>query len=161
MHTHRANLEVIVRAVIQKDDKLLVCHEKGSDHYFTPGGHIEPGESAEEALKRELKEELDLTIKKSFFIGAVENIFTLYPRGSGFTQDREEHHELILNYKVEALDVKDKSLEDHIDFFFFDIGRFSKEAVLPIVLRESILKWLKDKKIFWASQIGDKAILHP
>ncbi|MBL7150292.1 MAG: NUDIX domain-containing protein [Candidatus Pacebacteria bacterium] len=158
MNQHQANLEVAVRAIIQKDSKILVCYEKGSGYYFTPGGHIEPGESAEQALYRELKEELDLKIKKSSFIGAVENIFP--HDGKGY-HDGKEHHELNLIFKVEARDVKDKSLEDHIDFFFFDVDRFSKEKILPIALQKSTLRWLKDKKIFWASQLRDKTILHP
>jgi len=36
---------------------LLLCRKKGRDTWETPGGHIEPGESAMEAAKRELWEE--------------------------------------------------------------------------------------------------------
>ena len=48
-----------VRAIIVKDDKLLTMkRDKFGHEYFTLiGGHIEPGESPEGALLRELYEE--------------------------------------------------------------------------------------------------------
>ena len=145
------NFEICARAIIQNNGKILVCYEKGKGYYFTPGGHIEFGESAKQALSRELKEELNISIKKYSFIGAVENVFI---------QNGKHHHELDLVFNVEAENVSDKSEEDHIDFLFMDIERFSKEEILPIVLQKALLKWLKDKKIFWASQIYDKSILY-
>ena len=144
------NFEICARAIIQNNGKILVCYEKGNDYYFTPGGHINFGESAKEALYRELKEELNISIKRCSFIGAVENIFV---------QNDENHHELDLVFNIEAGNVSDKSEEDHIDFLFMDIERFSKEEILPIVLQKALLKWLKDKKMFWVSQIYDKSIL--
>ena len=84
-------------------------------------------------------------------MGAVENVFI---------QDNEHRHALDLVFSVEAENISDKNKEDHIDFLFMDIERFSKEEVLPIVLQKALLKWLKDKKMFWASQIYDKSILY-
>ena len=37
--------------------KLVLCKHKERDTYEFPGGHIEPGESAEDAARRELYEE--------------------------------------------------------------------------------------------------------
>ena len=145
------DFEICARAIIQNNGNILVCYEKGKGYYFTPGGHIEFGESAKEALFRELKEELNISIKKYSFMGAVENVFI---------QDNEHHHELDLVFNVEAENVSDKSEEDHIDFLFMDIKRFSQEKILPIALHKVLLKWLRDKKMFWASQIYDKSILY-
>ena len=52
-------------AVIMKDDKILMV--KISDHgrswWCLPGGTIETGETPEQAVSRELQEELNLTIQ--------------------------------------------------------------------------------------------------
>jgi len=48
---------------------LLLCRKKGRDTWETPGGHIEKGESAPDAAKRELWEETgacDFEIKGAF-----------------------------------------------------------------------------------------------
>jgi len=54
-------------AVIVRDERLLViCRAAGiaaPGAYCFPGGHIEPGESEEEALVRELREELDAAVR--------------------------------------------------------------------------------------------------
>lgn len=39
------------------DGKLVLCKHKARDTYEFPGGHIEAGESAEDAARRELYEE--------------------------------------------------------------------------------------------------------
>jgi len=144
MNKYKDKFEICVRSIIQNRGKILVCKNKEKDYYFFPGGHIDFGESAESALVRELKEELNISIKKLSFIGTVENIFI---------QDNEKHHEINLVFNVLVAKAKDKSEEDHIDFFFFDKKRFLKEEVLPIALQKTVMKWLKDKKLFWASQI--------
>lgn len=46
-----------VRAVSFRGDKLLMIHARGPGDYKFPGGGVEPGESALEALGRELREE--------------------------------------------------------------------------------------------------------
>ena len=42
--------------------KVLVALNKGSDVWYLPGGHREPGETDAETLVREVKEELSLDI---------------------------------------------------------------------------------------------------
>ncbi|MBT3865756.1 NUDIX domain-containing protein [Candidatus Woesearchaeota archaeon] len=56
---------MISRALIIKDNQILLIHrfKKGLEYYVTPGGHIEEGESEEEALIREIKEETNLDAK--------------------------------------------------------------------------------------------------
>jgi len=141
---YKNNFELCVRVIILNKGKILVCHNKERKYYFFPGGHINFGETAKEALKRELKEELDIKIKNCFFIGAIENVFK---------EQGKMHHELDLVFNVEAEEIHDKSKEDHISFFFLDMEKFSKEAVFPIALRDNIIKWLKDHKTFWATQV--------
>jgi ADP-ribose pyrophosphatase YjhB (NUDIX family) len=45
-----------------KDRKVLVALNEGNDTWFLPGGHREAGETEEQTLIREVKEELDVDI---------------------------------------------------------------------------------------------------
>jgi 8-oxo-dGTP diphosphatase len=144
------NIEICVRAIIRSKERILVCWHKEKKYYFFPGGHVDFGETAEAALVRELKEELDIAVRKLSFIGIIENIYI--EKRDKHKEHRGKHHEINLAFSVSAKKVKDKSLEDHIDFFFLDNKKFKKEKVLPISLQKSVIKWLKDKKTFWKSQ---------
>jgi 8-oxo-dGTP diphosphatase len=45
-----------------KDKQVLGARSKGKDAYYIPGGKREPGESDEEALIREIREELSVDL---------------------------------------------------------------------------------------------------
>lgn len=47
-----------------KDKKLLCTRSRGKEKYYSPGGKREQGESDEETLIREVKEEVSVDIKK-------------------------------------------------------------------------------------------------
>jgi 8-oxo-dGTP diphosphatase len=49
--------EFTVIVAFDEVGRLVLCRHKDRSTWETPGGHIEPGESAEEAAKRELLEE--------------------------------------------------------------------------------------------------------
>lgn len=53
-----------VRAIIFKDSQLLVMYRNkyGSEYYTLVGGQVQEGESLEQALIREVKEETGLTL---------------------------------------------------------------------------------------------------
>ena len=63
----------LVAALILRDSKILVCQRRRDDTHSLqwefPGGKIEPGESPQEALARELREELGVesTIGRELF----------------------------------------------------------------------------------------------
>lgn len=65
----------VVAAVIRKGDKILATQRgygEFKDGWEFPGGKIEPGERPEEALKREIKEELKAAISVGDDLGVVE-----------------------------------------------------------------------------------------
>ena len=65
----------VVAAVIKKDNQILIAQRiKGefAGQWEFPGGKVEPGESCEEALKRELLEEMEVQIRVDEFLTCAE-----------------------------------------------------------------------------------------
>ena len=65
----------VVAAVIRKDDKIFATQRgygEFKDGWEFPGGKIEDGESPEQALIREIKEELDTDINVGDLIDTIE-----------------------------------------------------------------------------------------
>jgi len=48
----------------EKNAEVLCVKSKGKDKFFIPGGKPEPGETLEQALTRELKEELSIELQQ-------------------------------------------------------------------------------------------------
>ena len=62
--------------IVNKDGKILLAKShKWFDKYTLPGGHIEVGETMEEAVKREVKEEVGLDVEVVGFLLMHEAIF--------------------------------------------------------------------------------------
>ena len=65
----------VVAAVIRKDGKIFATQRgygEWQDWWEFPGGKMEPGETPEEALKREILEELSTEISVDQFLCTVE-----------------------------------------------------------------------------------------
>lgn len=65
--------------IIIRDRKLLVERSIGKEFFIAPGGQIEDGETATQALVRELKEEFDIDTQESDF----ELFGTFYAAAAG------------------------------------------------------------------------------
>jgi len=78
------NSAAAVAAIIENDEKeiLMTIRAKEPEKGLLdlPGGFVDPGETAEEALKREIKEELNLQITDTEFLTSYPNeyIFSGY-----------------------------------------------------------------------------------
>lgn len=66
-------MQKVTAAIIEKDGVVLIARRKKTDRFGSvwefPGGKLEPGESPEEGLRRELKEELNLDTSIGLFLG--------------------------------------------------------------------------------------------
>lgn len=64
----------VVAAIILRENKILVTQRGYGDFkglWEFPGGKIEAGETREEALKREIKEELDIPVQIDSFLKTI------------------------------------------------------------------------------------------
>ena len=121
-------IEVVAGIILFQDQILCVQRPKNkynyiSEKYEFPGGKIEEGETSEEALHRELLEELNLSTKiKSFFLTVVHE----YP-----------DFELTMHSFICEADSKDITLNEHIDKKWLHINELTKldwaAADIPIV----------------------------
>jgi 8-oxo-dGTP diphosphatase len=63
--------KIVVGGIIYQNKKILICQRKEEgDHplkWEFPGGKLKDNENKQEALKRELKEELNIYVKESKF----------------------------------------------------------------------------------------------
>lgn len=134
------NIEFLVRGVAVVNDKFLLCKRKNRDYYFFPGGHIEFGEKAGEALYREIEEELGISLKSSTFMGVVEHFFK---------EDGKDRHEVNITFFVTFDESVVESKEDHLEFVFLSKEELLKEKVYPESLTEAVLKWMKEKEVFF------------
>lgn len=56
-----------IAGIIIKDKKLLMCRKYDEPHFIMPGGKIKEGESKQQTLERELREELGVNLKSMRF----------------------------------------------------------------------------------------------
>ena len=107
----------VTAAVIESGGRILICRRRDGERFGGlwefPGGKTEPGESPEEGLGREIREELDLEIEvgdriASFPFGKSSDglILTAF-----FARLKPETPELVLKDHAEARWVRPADLE--------------------------------------------------
>ncbi len=92
----------------EKDGKVLCVKSKGKDKYFIPGGKPEPGETLEQALTRELKEELSIDLQQD----TICHRFSITDKAFGFENTELTRHcfsagfsgDIITAAEIESLD---------------------------------------------------------
>ena len=141
----------LARGIFLKDGKVLLARAKGHRNTFLPGGHIEFGESAKDALKREVLEELDLTCEVGKFIGVVEHKWLK----KGILNC--ELNQLFEANCYEMNATQDPtSNEPHLEFIWCDIDALDAYNLQPYPLRNIIKRYsIGTKEAVWESSLNE------
>ena len=129
-----------VCAIIIDNGKILTMHDDHSPFRYLPGGRVRMGESAEEALIREIREELTVT---------PEIIRPLWLNQAFFTEEvhNERFHELCVYFltdisktdllsKGERFTLREGERVNEFEWLKFE--RLKDEYFYPIFLKEAI-----------------------
>jgi ADP-ribose pyrophosphatase YjhB (NUDIX family) len=132
---------IVARAVILHRGKALLARMRDKAWYFLPGGHVEVGEHIEVALKRELKEEIGVRIRRIRFLGVHDNHFDHV--------EGERHHEIGIVFLVAIDRIPSRVLEPHITMEWVPLSALSRIHLLPQGIGSVISRALKTKRPFW------------
>lgn len=124
--------EVVAAIIVYYDQILCMQRPKGKYEYVSykyefPGGKVEIGESKVEALKRELKEEMDInvTVRDEDFFMTVEHTYSDF--------------EIIMHSYICRVDNKNFVRKEHIDHKWLRVDKLTEldwaAADIPIVRR--------------------------
>lgn len=64
-----------VAGIIMHDNKLLIMKDAHSPYYYIPGGRVKMNELSEDAIVREIIEELNTKVKVNRMLWVNENFF--------------------------------------------------------------------------------------
>jgi len=134
-----ANIEVIARGVCVVDGHVLLCHGKGAELSYLPGGHIEFRETARQALTREIREELGRDSTAGRFLGCCEHAFVQkgIPRAE---------INLVFELTIPGLDPNQPvaAAEAWIGFRWHPLHTLRDAGLEPAPLCDALAEWLRN-----------------
>lgn len=129
-----------VCAILLHDEKILAMHDERSPYFYLPGGRVKLGETAEEAVLREVEEELNITAKI---------VRPLWLNQAFFQEDVDKlhYHELCLYFlmDISGTDLLQRGTRFTLferqhthDFEWLPFARLREEYFYPIFLKTAI-----------------------
>lgn len=129
-----------VAAVIIHDEKLLVMQNTGYPYYCLPGGRVNLHEQAEDAILRELQEELNICAKIDRALWLHQNFFTEKVNGEAF-------HEIGLYYlmNIQHTDLLGRGEKFQVQegnrwhpFVWLPFSKMKDAPVYPLFIKERV-----------------------
>ena len=131
-----------VCAILLDKDRILAMHDERSPYFYLPGGRVRMGERAEDAVLREVQEELGIEAKI---------LRPLWLSQSFFNEDvtRLDFHELCLYFLVDASQTDLLSRGETFtrrerhhthDFEWLPFDRLKDEYLYPLFLKTEIFR---------------------
>lgn len=133
-------LNVRTSGVIIHNNKILLHKNINEEHYALVGGRVAIGESSEDALKREIKEELGKEIEITGYISTIENFFTM---------KNSKYYEILFVHKFDFKNEEDKKIienmhnvegKDYLKYEWIDMDDLEKYDLRPKVIKEVLIK---------------------
>ena len=129
-----------VCALIISDNRILAMHDERSPYFYLPGGRVAMEETAEQAVIREVQEELEITPKI---------IRPVWLNQAFFTEDVDNlrYHELCIYFLMDVSetdllnngDTFTKTEGNHIHVFeWLEFSRLKDEYFYPLFLKKEI-----------------------
>lgn len=121
-----------VCTVILKDGEILAMRDERSPYYYLPGGRVHLGERAEDAVIRELREELNIT---------PEVVHPLWLCQSFFKEDVNglHYHEICIYFltDISQCDLLDKRTNKNT-FEWLKFEQLQNEYIYPLFIKKEI-----------------------
>ncbi|MFN7038016.1 MAG: NUDIX domain-containing protein [Alphaproteobacteria bacterium] len=140
---NKDNIHVLARGIIIDQEHILLCKilDLPISFYFLPGGHIEHGESAQDAVLRELTEETGSKCKVKKFLGCLE--YSFEPGHNSICHNHE--YNFIFEIASDDLKIENKipQIETHIELVWISLDKLSEIDFRAEPLKELIPYWLK------------------
>lgn len=128
-----------VGGILIKDKKLLVTRSKDKDFFVAPGGKVEKGENVHQALIRELKEELSITVKEA----EIEPFDVFYADAAGQKGDTLRMDVFIVtNWRGEIKpdnEIEEIAWVDSSHFEEMNIGSIFAHDVIPELRKQGLI----------------------
>lgn len=138
--TEEGRFNFRVAAIIIHNEKLLVMKDEGYPYFYLPGGRVSLHEKAEEALLRELKEELNISAKIDRALWFNQSFFTE-------KVSSEKYHEIGLYYLVDiqSTDLLDRGEQFQIQegghqhtFVWLPLSKVKEVYLYPLFIKDKI-----------------------